>query len=102
MKGIFRIIFNKWVMYTHHQIKFKVQPKEMGAQKMLSAINSLLKNAKMQALTKIHLYELCIEKNDKTTFRESNVNKKLQNNNLALFMIKNLMTPPNLHKLLLL
>lgn len=44
----------------------------------------------MQALTKIHLYELCIEKNDKTTFRESNVNKKLQNNNLALFMIKNL------------
>jgi hypothetical protein len=62
----------------------------MGAQKMLSSIDSLLKNAKMAALTKIHLYQLCIDNNDQSIQIETPVNTKLQNNNLALFIIKNI------------
>jgi hypothetical protein len=27
MKSIFRIIFNRWVLFTHHQIKYVSEPK---------------------------------------------------------------------------
>ena len=52
----------------------------------------------MEALTKIHLYQLCIEKNDQSILVERNVNKKLINNNNALFIIKNLVLKKDTEK----
>jgi hypothetical protein len=84
MKGVFRIVFNKWVMVTHWQNKHLVGRKEMGAQRMLSQMDSVLRNNKMVALSKIHLYQLCIEHNDRSLLAEKTVNNQLRNNNLAL------------------
>ena len=92
MRGIFRIIFNKWVVYTHHQVKFQVQPKETAAVKLIGKIDSIMRQKKVEALTKIHLYHLSIEKNDQSVLIERNVNNKLKNNNIALFIIKALIS----------
>ena len=71
MKSIFKIIFNRWVLFTHHQIKFYAEPKAVGATKLISSIHNLFTHRKSLAFNKIHLYHLFIESFSKINQRES-------------------------------
>jgi hypothetical protein len=62
----------------------------MAAQKLIGKIDSIMRQKKVEAMTKIHLYQMSIEKNDQSVLIERNVNNKLKNNNIALFIMKTL------------
>jgi hypothetical protein len=63
ISGIHRIVFNKWVMFTHHEVKYNTQPRLMGAQKLLNSMNNLFVQKKVLAIKLIHLYSLSIAQN---------------------------------------
>ena len=59
--GIQKIVFNKWVMFTHYEIRYVTQPRLEGAQKLLSKIDYTINNRKVLAFKMIQLYSTQVE-----------------------------------------
>mmetsp|Transcript_21800 Transcript_21800/g.33701 ORF Transcript_21800/g.33701 Transcript_21800/m.33701 type:complete len:197 (+) Transcript_21800:2881-3471(+) len=56
-----RIIFERWVLFTHHQIQRISKPKSVAVIRLCDDIlHSHLQKEKLQAMSKIHLYSLYV------------------------------------------
>lgn len=61
MRCIFRVVFNKWVMFTYHEVKEVQRAREEGMSRMFMALDRLVCRRKLTAVSQMHLYSLYIK-----------------------------------------
>lgn len=61
MRCIFRVVFNKWTMFTYHEVKEVQRPREEGMSRIFMAIDRLVCRRKLTAISQMHLYNLYIK-----------------------------------------
>ena len=60
MRCIFRVVFNKWTMFTYHEVSHVSKPRMQATSKIFLAIDRLISRRKLIGMSQLHLYSMCI------------------------------------------
>ena len=83
MRCIFRVVFNKWTMFTYHEVSNVQKPQAQATSKIFMAIDRLICRRKLIGMSQLHLYSLCIKEITQNSNDDSTAGDPLHSNNIS-------------------